>query len=364
MRRSPVVLSAAVALLLTGCGSSEQGSAPVTSTVLVTATPTGSTPATSSAAPAPTTTAPVTTVAVPDATTDLLRSATVPALNDRPAMTMRKGRARASGYECTLGEVAPVLADVDSDGGKEAVGTVTCNGGTSDWPAEVLVVDHDGKTLLDHPLTTNGRMHARVTALEAQAGAVTVGWTSYDLGRGPDVAQTGALRLEKGRAVFVPSGAATTLAPSPGQSTSAPAAATTSSTGFASPSGGILCNLSDTGARCDVTGAQFDAPPKPASCEWEWGFIFELSPGSPGAFGCANDPAYMGGEQSPPEWFQNGVDGTKTLSNGSVVTTLGYGHEIRSAAISCVVAADTGVTCKTLDGSHGFTASKRAYRVW
>src|SRR5687768_11828968 len=40
---------------------------------------------------------------------------------------------------------------------------------------------------------------------------------------------------------------------------------------FASPSGNIGCIMTRAGARCDIRDHDWVAPPKPASCELDWG---------------------------------------------------------------------------------------------
>lgn len=365
MRRA-ALLAAAATVPLAACGSASS-TPTVTRTVVVTASSTSATSPASSTPATGASSAPTTAAAAPDATTAQVASATLPPMNSRARMTLHDGKGQAGSVQCDVDPKVPaVLADVDSDGGKEAVGTVTCNGGTSNWPAEIVVVDHDGSTLLDYPLYSPERGHSRITSLTPQAGAVTIGWTAYDLGRGPDLGMRGALRVEKGQGVYLPSGAPTNLAPAGAATT--PTGTTRSGTvdraQFASPTGNILCFMDSSGARCDVLGATFTTPPKPASCEYEWGPYVTMTAGSKAELNCPNDPAYAGGDQGTPPWFDGSVDGVKAASNGAMLTTLGYGHELRSASISCVVDKTTGVTCKDLNGAHGFTVSRQRYRVW
>jgi hypothetical protein len=72
-----------------------------------------------------------------------------------------------------------------------------------------------------------------------------------------------------------------------------PAAAGAGITGFQTPSGNIFCayvsfeNLREL--RCDISRTTNAPPPKPKSCEHDWGYAFGLSPRGKGHRICVSD---------------------------------------------------------------------------
>ena len=89
--------------------------------------------------------------------------------------------------------------------------------------------------------------------------------------------------------------------------------------------------------RCDIGTKSWDAPPKPADCEFDWGPSVRLSDGG-ATFLCVSDTVLGAGD------------------------VLAYGSEIRNGDFTCT-SAETGVTCTNSDGS-GFTLAKASYRFF
>ncbi|MFT4151446.1 MAG: hypothetical protein QM656_14700 [Paracoccaceae bacterium] len=104
---------------------------------------------------------------------------------------------------------------------------------------------------------------------------------------------------------------------------------------FRSPTGNIGCMFITgnwTGVRCDLR----DFSPsyrRPADCEQDWGFAFEVGLTGPGTPICAGDTV---------------------MDPGAGV--LDYGRSINVGSLSCT-SARTGMTCMNAQG-HGFTVSR------
>ncbi len=57
---------------------------------------------------------------------------------------------------------------------------------------------------------------------------------------------------------------------------------------FQTPSGNISCAMNPDGLRCDIIERDWSAPPKPPSCNLDWGHAVELERSGP-TFTCAGD---------------------------------------------------------------------------
>lgn len=108
--------------------------------------------------------------------------------------------------------------------------------------------------------------------------------------------------------------------------------------GFRSPTGNLACVLSTTGAACDVKGHQYAAPAAPPNCPGWFGDRIGMDVGAPAMFSCHTT-----------SFFDRGLP-TQT-----------YNAPLTAGSISCVLAEDTGVTCRDAASGHGFTLSKQAY---
>jgi hypothetical protein len=108
---------------------------------------------------------------------------------------------------------------------------------------------------------------------------------------------------------------------------------------FVSPSKNIGCVLDPQGARCDIREYTWKNPPKPASCEFDWGGTLHVSGKHAGEIGCISDSA-AGGKD-----------------------TLAYGTYVQNKRLRCT-SQTSGMTCKNLRTGHGFFVSRERYRVF
>jgi len=92
-------------------------------------------------------------------------------------------------------------------------------------------------------------------------------------------------------------------------------------------------------ARCDIADRRWTPPPKPASCNLDFGYTVAVPARGKGRFGCASDTA---------------------LGSGPV---LPYGHGVRLGRFECV-SQRSGVTCKNMDTRHGFFLSRETVRLF
>ena len=106
---------------------------------------------------------------------------------------------------------------------------------------------------------------------------------------------------------------------------------------FHSPSGNIGCGVSKQGARCDIREKDWSAPPRPRSCNLDWGYGLTLGTRGKGRFFCGGD-SLLG-----------------------IGTRLGYGKSTRRGRFKCVSRVD-GVKCKNVRNGHGFFISRERYR--
>jgi hypothetical protein len=104
---------------------------------------------------------------------------------------------------------------------------------------------------------------------------------------------------------------------------------------FRSPSGNIHCAIFGgdwTGARCDLV--EFTSSfPRPADCDLDWGYAFEVEITGPARLLCAGD----------------------TVRNPASVV-LDYGQSVTLGGIECTSLKD-GVTCVNRNG-HGFRVAR------
>ena len=117
------------------------------------------------------------------------------------------------------------------------------------------------------------------------------------------------------------------------------AAATPASaaTFFHSPSGNIRCVIAKAdGVRCDITERDFSPPPKPQSCDFDWGNSMSGGVRGRGRFVCVSDA----------------VDGGRTL---------GFGESIRRGRFRCR-SRTSGMRCVNLRNGHGFALSRQRAR--
>ena len=119
--------------------------------------------------------------------------------------------------------------------------------------------------------------------------------------------------------------------------------------GFRSPSDNIHCMIDDYGVadrsyapflRCDIMSIEGPVPPKPSSCDTDWGKAYAVTPdGATGTLICAGDT--IRNERWP---------------------VLPYGSVWQQDGFTCR-SETTGVTCANA-AMHGFTLSRRARTVF
>jgi hypothetical protein len=113
-----------------------------------------------------------------------------------------------------------------------------------------------------------------------------------------------------------------------------PASAATS---FHSPSGNIRCVIARTSfTRCDITNRDWSPPPKPQSCEFDWGNSLRVGFRGRGRFICVSDA----------------VDAGRTLD---------YGQSIKRGRFRCR-SRTSGIRCVNVRNGHGFSLSKQRAR--
>jgi hypothetical protein len=106
---------------------------------------------------------------------------------------------------------------------------------------------------------------------------------------------------------------------------------------FHSPSGNIRCVIDRTSfTRCDITTRDWSPPPKPASCEFDWGNSLGLGFRGRGRFLCVSDAVERG-------------------------RTLHYGDSIKRGRFRCRSRV-SGMRCVNVRNGHGFAVSKQRVR--
>jgi hypothetical protein len=111
------------------------------------------------------------------------------------------------------------------------------------------------------------------------------------------------------------------------------AAASAQAERFQSPTRNIGCAITKQGVRCDIGERSWDPPPKPRSCELDWGHGLQLRRRGSARFVCAGDT---------------------TLGVGRV---LRYGSSIRVGRFRCV-SRRKGIRCANSRNRHGFFLSR------
>lgn len=107
---------------------------------------------------------------------------------------------------------------------------------------------------------------------------------------------------------------------------------------FQSPSGNIGCFIDASGARCDIGQRSWAPPPKPASCDLDYGNGIEVS-SDHADFVCAGDTTLGSG---PP---------------------LPFGSSAQRGVFICE-SASTGMTCHETRHGHGFFLARESFRLF
>jgi hypothetical protein len=106
---------------------------------------------------------------------------------------------------------------------------------------------------------------------------------------------------------------------------------------FHSPSGNIRCVIAaKVYTRCDITQRDWRPPPKPRTCDFDWGNTLEVAFRGRGKFGCVSD----------------------AIDPGRV---LAYGESIQRGRFRCR-SRRSGMRCMNTRNRHGFALSRERVR--
>jgi hypothetical protein len=106
---------------------------------------------------------------------------------------------------------------------------------------------------------------------------------------------------------------------------------------FHSPSGNIRCVIdAKVFTRCDITNRDWTPPPKPATCDFDWGNTLEVGRHGRGRFGCVSDAVNFGRK-------------------------LAYGEAIARGRFRCR-SRRIGMRCVNTRNGHGFALSRQRVR--
>lgn len=109
---------------------------------------------------------------------------------------------------------------------------------------------------------------------------------------------------------------------------------------FQTPSGNIACAMGGGGVRCDIQEHSWNPPPKPSSCDVDWGNGVQVGRKDKASFVCAGDTVF-----SP---------------NNPV---LGYGERQIKNRVRCT-SKQKGVRCVNTKSQHGFFLSRDDVRLF
>ncbi len=138
-------------------------------------------------------------------------------------------------------------------------------------------------------------------------------------------------------------------------------------TAWDSPSGNIVCagfksdGSSTFEVRCDVMEHTWKVPPKPASCEFDWGHGTYLN--AKAGITCISD-ALIGTDAvaSDGTWW-NGKPGSQVIDLGErEAVALSYGASLKLGTIICTSQTD-GMHCTNTQTKAGFDISRAAYTL-
>ena len=112
-------------------------------------------------------------------------------------------------------------------------------------------------------------------------------------------------------------------------------------TAFVSPTCNILCVIDRDWASCVLRTTSWRVPPRPASCDTDYGPDLIVGASGKADFRCSSDAA-------PYDW------------NGD--RPLAYGRALRFGDMRCQ-SDQTGMLCESLATGHGFTVSRASYTL-
>ena len=97
--------------------------------------------------------------------------------------------------------------------------------------------------------------------------------------------------------------------------------------------------MGKTGVRCDIRNHSWPLPPKPPSCDLDYGYGVEVGKRGKGSFICAGDTALGAGRH------------------------LDYGTKIRRGRMRCA-SKTSGMRCVNVRNRHGFFLSRDRVRLF
>ncbi len=109
---------------------------------------------------------------------------------------------------------------------------------------------------------------------------------------------------------------------------------------FQSPTGNIGCVIASGNTRCDIAEHTFNLPPRPSSCNLDWGQGLTFSGNSSARIVCAGDTAM-----------------------NPAAATLGYGEVTRVGPVLCQ-STQEGMSCANSASGHGFFLSRERYQIY
>jgi hypothetical protein len=111
--------------------------------------------------------------------------------------------------------------------------------------------------------------------------------------------------------------------------------------GFQTESHRVGCYLSGQGARCDVKKPNWEAPPKPPSCELDWGQGVAVGRHGSADYVCAGDTALDSGHQ-----------------------VLFSGDKVKRGRFKCKAKSRSTIKCANTRNEHGFIVSRNSVEVF
>jgi uncharacterized protein DUF6636 len=108
---------------------------------------------------------------------------------------------------------------------------------------------------------------------------------------------------------------------------------------FQSPSKNIGCFIDRSGVRCDIAKRSWSPPPKPSSCNLDYGQGVSVGRRGRARYVCAGDTALGSGPR------------------------LAYGRSIRRGRFRCT-SRRSGMRCANLRTGHGFTLARDRVRLF
>jgi hypothetical protein len=131
----------------------------------------------------------------------------------------------------------------------------------------------------------------------------------------------------------------TVTGPKAQPTTQAPARSV-SEANFQSPTGNIGCVLVAEVARCDIAKRSWSPPPRPSSCQLDYGQGLAVGRSGKATVVCAGDTARLQGSKK-----------------------LAYGTQSQVGDFTCVSRRD-GMTCTNRSTGHGFQISAESYKLF